>query len=297
MFSTEDYNEKIDAYLKGNLSPDEAKVFESKLHSDPALKSEFLFQQSLLADIQASRKSELKARLNNINIPAEKPAYWKYAVLAGIATTIFVAINYLPDNILKNDKAEIKTATSDKLENLGKGVAFDKSEAEEIEEEDKADLQAKPTEAPEEAKSNPTESKKVVSNPEKDSGKEVLPNLPDVHTPESYGNDHVGKDVETPDHNLTKTKQINTTVAGVEVVKSKKHKFHYQYFDNKLFLYGDFDTKTYDILELNNSKGQKLYLKFESNYYELQPDRTEISKLEIVKNRETLKELEEIQKK
>ncbi|MBC7389903.1 MAG: hypothetical protein H7329_11865 [Opitutaceae bacterium] len=297
MFSTEEYNDKIDAYLKGNLSKDEANAFEVGLEADPTLKSEFLFQQSLVANIQASRKSELKTRLNNIQIPAAKPVYWKYAALAGIAATIFITINYFPKNLIKNDKAEIKTATSDKLENLGKGVAFEKSEAEEIDAEDKNSLPANSPKEIEQLEIQTTEKKKTTSVTEKDSGKEILPNLPDVHTPESAGNDHIGREVETPDHTLTKTKHINTTVAGVEVVKSKKHKFHYQYFDNKLFLYGDFDTKTYDILELNNSKGQKLYLKFESNYYELQPDKTEISKLELVKSKETLKELEEIQLK
>jgi len=83
----------------------------------------------------------------------------------------------------------------------------------------------------------------------------------------------------------------------VEVIKSKKYVLHYRYFDKKLFLYGNFDTQTYDILELNTDSGQSFYLKFENNFYQLQPNKTEITKLEVIENQQTINQLKEVQKK
>ena len=296
MLSTEEYNDKIDAFVKGSLSADESASLQASLDSNPALKSEFLFQQSLIAGIQAKRKAELKARLNKIVVPAAQPTYWRYAVLAGVALAVSVALNYLPNDLLKNDKAEVKIATTDKLENLGE-VDLTQEELVAIIPQDLNQPESKTNQVTATVKSSVANKNANQQNVDKDNGKEVLPNLPEVHSPDFSGNEHVGKEVETPDHSLVKSKEIRSIVSGVEVVKSKKHKFHYRYFDSKLFLYGDFEAKTYDILELNNSKGQQLYLKFENNYYELKPDKTEISKLELVKAKETLKELEEIQKK
>ena len=43
----------------------------------------------------------------------------------------------------------------------------------------------------------------------------------------------------------------------------------YKYFDGKLFLYGDFNEQPYEILEINGVKERKLYLFFESKYFNI----------------------------
>ncbi len=290
MLSSDHQKELIDAYLKGSLSPEEMPIFEEHLHNNVAFKNELDLQKSIVQTLKANRKAELKNRLNAIDVSTSHSNWWKYAAMVGLISSIglWFYMNKAENSIFNSAIQQDIERTTPLIKSDEAVVIDSKTNEKPVLEQNSGQIASKLIS--EEAKS----AKKVPKNKDKD----ALPNLPKLHSPDGAGvHEPISKELDAPDHRLTQTPHLSTSLAGVEVVKSKKHKFHYRYFDNKLFLYGNFDANTYDILELNTSKGQSLYLKYENNYYGLEADKTEISKLEQVKDRQIAKELEEIQNK
>jgi hypothetical protein len=289
MLSNNQYSEQIEAYLKGELSHESASVLENEIAKNPILSNELDLQKSIIETIKENRKAELKARLNNIDVQSGSQSWWKYAAVASLVTSFGAWMYFNASPVIKTEQLEGVNKTEEKIysysESTNNDIALAPNKEVYSEKVVKNELAVK------ESASNKTakKGKKV---------KDQIPSLPTFDTPEE-GKEHqsLNKDLDAPRHNLTSTPHLASTVAGVEVVKSKKHKFHYRYFDTKLFLYGNFDSNTYDILELNTSNGQSLYLKYESKYFSLEQNKTEISKLEQVSDADILKKLEEIQKK
>lgn len=289
MLSNEQYSEQIEAYLKGELSPENASVLENEIAKNPILSNEVDLQKSIIETIKESRKAELKARLNNIDVQSGSQSWWKYAAVASLVTSFGAWMYFNTSPVIKTEQLEGVNKTEEKASSTSETTVDNSVLAsnKEVNSEKvgKKELAVKETSSNKAAKKD----KKV---------KDQIPSLPTLNTPEESGEyEPLNKDLDAPRHNLTSTPHLASTVAGVEVVKSKKHKFHYRYFDTKLFLYGNFDSNTYDILELNTSNGQSLYLKYESKYFSLEQNKTEISKLEQVSDADILKKLEEIQKK
>ena len=67
--------EKIDQYHAGRLSSDEMSVLEKELASDPSLQAESNFQSDIINGLKEFRKSELKSRLNGIEV---NPAWFDF---------------------------------------------------------------------------------------------------------------------------------------------------------------------------------------------------------------------------
>jgi hypothetical protein len=296
MLNHEHYTELIDSYLKGKLNTVEASKLEQDIADNPLLNNEFQLQSSIFSAIQNARKAELKERLNNIQPNSSIAQLWKYAAILAVVSSAGFLGYYLSQNNTQEPVSQT-SASPTKTEQV---IAESANPAQPLE----ADSKAIPTTAVTSEKSASTmeeKTEKVSAKQKKkrdtNSTSDILPSSPSVHAPDASVIDVTGKELEAPSHHLTISPNLGSTVSGVEVVKSKKHKFHYRYFDSKLFLYGNFNSDTYEILELNTSKGQKLYLKFEKNYYTLEHNKTEISKLELVKDKVTLKELEVVQTK
>lgn len=64
--------EFMEKYLLDKLSPSEKQYYEEQLSGDPLLRSELDFQKEVFQIIQLIRKSELKERLNRIEIWIEE---------------------------------------------------------------------------------------------------------------------------------------------------------------------------------------------------------------------------------
>ena len=62
------YTDTIEAYLLNKLDIEDKIAFRQVIEKDPILKSELQFQGQIIEAIQMSRKTELKARLNAIQI-------------------------------------------------------------------------------------------------------------------------------------------------------------------------------------------------------------------------------------
>ncbi len=62
------FEEKMDLFLRGEMSPSEADEFRQELDSDPLLKSEFELNDAIVNGIKQYRKAEIKARLASLPI-------------------------------------------------------------------------------------------------------------------------------------------------------------------------------------------------------------------------------------
>jgi hypothetical protein len=295
MLNTEEYKLLIESYLAGDLSAEQTTQFEKEISENPRLQNEVSLQKSIITAIQSGRKAELKARLNNLDVAVSTGLKaWHYASIIGVVSLLGVTGYYLFPFKDKQEPVVVSVLSPKQVEE-GKVPSKDQEEVLESES-NSSDLPSSTKNAA--TVSTSAKQNTVSGNTASDArSKEEVPSLPDLNTPEGAVHEPLNKEIENPQHGLGKTSHLGTSVPGVEVVKSKKHPFHYRYFDNKLFLYGNFETKTYVILELNTAKGQEFYLKFDANYYDLETNKTEISKLELVKDAHILSQLEEVQKK
>jgi hypothetical protein len=289
MLNSEEHTELIESYLRGTLSTEEAALLEKNAASDLTLKNELDLQKSIIETLRAKRKAELKARLNNIEVSNSTSSnWWKYFAGATIISTIGIWL-YMQNRVKDNTNIPQLEVTSTK--NIKQQVETSGATPE-------YHTYIKESKNPATLKTKEEFVVTKKSNKQKNtSNVETLPSVPNIASPQDNIPEPLNKDITAPEGDLTKSVKMNNSLNDLEVIKSKQHKFHYRYFDKKLYLYGNFDSKTYDILELNTSKGQAFYLKFETNYYALEPNKTEISKLEMVTDKNTIAELKEVQKK
>ena len=116
-------NLNIEGYLRGELSPMEARGFEQQIAENVDLSMEVQFQKDIIDTLKAERKAQLKARLQNIELPKEMPqsisATSFYANKSVIAASI-IAITGVSVALLfffNTDKKEISTETSNNSKN------------------------------------------------------------------------------------------------------------------------------------------------------------------------------------
>ena len=76
-------------------------------------------------------------------------------------------------------------------------------------------------------------------------------------------------------------------------LEHRKYSFHYQFYNNKLYLYGDFDNK-YEILELNTPAGISIYMFYKDKFYELQQNQEKITPLNAIRNSALMRDLKTI---
>jgi hypothetical protein len=72
-----------------------------------------------------------------------------------------------------------------------------------------------------------------------------------------------------------------------------KYNFHYQFKDNKLFLYGVFEKNLYELMEFFSNNKRTLFLYYKENYYLLNEDDNKIKRLAPISDPALLKKLKD----
>lgn len=78
---------------------------------------------------------------------------------------------------------------------------------------------------------------------------------------------------------------------SVETIQRNSESIKYKYFDGKLFLYGDFKSTPYEIIEINRPTERKLYLFYDKEYYSIIVS-DKVQELSPITNHQLLQELE-----
>jgi hypothetical protein len=284
--------EFMNGYLDNELTEPERLDFENKLQHDSELREEYHFQKDLINGIKEVRRLELKSRLSNI--PINSPLYqtigFKAIAVASISAGIGLGVYYLFEN--KNDiqlsdidlnRNQITITEENAIPDIPKAITpfFKQTPKEEkiieviAQEKPKVEEFAKNTE--------------IKAEP-----KIIQPNVIQPNVVESFDDESIDlKDINM-DNNINNLDEVKENVeAAVEIatIKDKRNKFHYKFFENKLYLLGNFNDMPYEILELNTSKGKTYFLYYIANFYQLNSEQVKPTPLAIIENDSLVNEL------
>ena len=284
------FSRLIDAYFNGKLSDGEMKAFESKLNHDPMLRSEFDLQQDIINQLKELRRAELKARLNDVPVGGGFGEFLmgsealKYA--AGIATVSLIGLGtYF--YFLAPDTSNMEMASFDIQP---KSIHFESQRPADLDLEIEERIMAK------EIVPFVTESEPLSESSDADDKVVPVAKAPVFTEPQivemfDEETDNIVEDIDdsTP---LAPITEKAVSDLKVETKKKGKYDFHYRFYQNKLFLFGDFEGEPYEIIEINSKSGKKLFLYNDGAYSRINQSVYKITPLKVITDETLIKELD-----
>lgn len=263
--------ELIDQYHSGNMTPEQIVDFEKQLESNPELKAESNFQSDIINGLREVRKSELKTRLNAIDM---NPGWMEFVhqstlvkSFGGVALATLIGSGvylYAEKQEFTNDNQiaiEISAPQQEELE-----FNYDYIEVANTDESNNVEntllsQEMKADKSEVEISSSAKEETSTVPAP-----KLLTPdfNAPDPNLIEEDGNFEAADLDVLPSVTTSAKKEIDVSTENVKNVNIK-----YKYYDGKLFLSGDFDKAPYEILEINSARGRRIYIQYLDKYYQV----------------------------
>lgn len=298
------YSEFFDKYLKGKLSEKERIAFEKKVRQDPLLHSELKLQKEIYTALGESRKAALKSRLEQIPVNAVgwfNTSGTKLAVV--ISSVLIVATGsyfYISSKITDRSEhtvVDIEASYADtKLSKDNMTVSIPRPTIDQALTET-TDSKVNTTER---LSGNLNVQQKLSAKTNKNIEKELLPEIkrPDLNTSFTEETQKINyEDFEEPKEHIVESTAFDKSNVDIEAVFHDQYTFHYQFKDNKLYLYGNFESTLYKIIALNFDKGKKLFLEFNEHFYTIDNRQAEITPLQMIEDTVLLKELKKISTK
>ncbi|MEP1094168.1 MAG: hypothetical protein ABJG78_03610, partial [Cyclobacteriaceae bacterium] len=294
-------------YHSGNMSPEETVLFEKELASDPSLRAESNFQSDIINGIKEYRKTQLKTRLNAIDVSpgwmefAQQSALVKSFGGIAIATVIGSGVYLLADtkeNLAAEQNGEV-IAHAELNVPAVKEIQFELtltdpqiSEKVEVGKKEVVKQSAKPEPAKVQSVviSTNSEAENVIVEVTE---KPVETFAPSFSAPDAAD---ISDNTELTSATLDDVPTVTTASKGdlkpieVETKHSKNTKIRYKYYDGKLFLNGNFNEEPYEILEINSANGRRVYLLHLKKYYEVKIN-DRLSELPEVRDIKLIQEL------
>lgn len=279
----------------GNMSPDDAASFEKELASDPALKAESDFQSNIINGIREHRKMTLKSRLDAIDISpgwmefAQQSALVKSFGGIAIASIIGSGVYFIAQETKNQEEADLVTSIEFEVPQaespefewiIPQPAGSDKVEVIDEQPVTKAALIRTREEVIE---------PNTIARAEETTKENFTPDFTAPQAGEVSEENELGS-TELDEVSTVAKATTNEEPIEVETRNSRNSKIRYKYYDGKLFLNGDFNNEPYEILEINNAKGRRIYLLHQKKYYEVKiTDR--LSELPEVTNVKLIQEL------
>ncbi len=295
MSKSQSYEQLVGSYLDNEMSDKQRLDFDQQLPNNAELQQELSFQQEVIKGVKDFRMLELKARLDNVQIytPIYQTIAFKVvaviAITAGIGLGTYYLLNKEPEST--SQKVELSYNQEPSVEDNTTATTPQVDEnADNIKD------QVAPPVTKRESRQQTASSKS--SKREKGDPQTVV-KQPEAIQPvvETFNDEELL--VEDIDNLLSpslENGQENISDAiEVATIKDKKNKFHYKFYENKLFLLGTFDEMPYEIIEVNSKAGKKFFLYYNNNYYKLQSDQVKPAPLEKIENDSLVNELKIIQ--
>lgn len=285
--------EFVNGYLDNELSAAERLDFENKLNHDSELNEEYNFQKDLVEGIKNVRRLELKSRLTNIpiNTPIYQTIGFKAVAVASISVGIGLGAYYSIDSNNETDRTIIDLQKNQITLNEEKLIPeIPKAITPIIDEDESDEKKTKKSISQEKSKTEP-----VAKNTEPKVDPTIIqPNVIQPDVVESFDDEYFEtKDINSGNqiNNLEKIKENIENTVEVATVKDKRNKFHYKFFENKLYLLGSFNDMPYEIIELNLSKGKSYFLYYNDSFYKLNSQQLKPAPLHKVENDSLVNEL------
>ncbi len=280
--------DKIDRYLADEMRPDEAAEFERQVQMDPLLSEEVSMQRAVIDGIKEFRKSQLKARLSQIDVTGAnylwQSGFSKALVVASVGTVVLVSSWYLyskvsseavVENFIDSGGPQTEKILSVEMPILPKAAEIEVETITPISDEYTA---VQITEEEVETTSE-VETHRIFDPQFSVPGEQSLVDTNEFSSQEA--------EAEV----LLSTTIAKDEVLDVEHKDVKSRNLRYQYFEGKLSLFGNFGSDPYEILEINSAGGRQVYLYFAENYYHLLPT-SKPEQLILVDDEKTVNQLQ-----
>lgn len=297
----------IDAYLEGRMSEGEMRDFELQLKKDPIMENEFQLQKDIVSSLKEYRKAELKARFEGINVGSP----WMGAGFNAVNITLSVVLTSLlgvgvffyanrgdnapaitaeettPEAIHREKISPLTPISPDAPSKGDAGIADNFREIV-----PPATSQTRSVVTENAARQKEAERPLPVTGSNRTT--DPAAGQPNIVEFENDGALASGEPIQLPENTLSGLGTTSPAPLEVEKKEDRKHHFHYQYYNSKLYLYGDFKNIPYELLELNNSAGKMLYMYYKDNFYYIQDSQMEIVPLKRITDPELTTELNEL---
>ncbi|MEM8966240.1 MAG: hypothetical protein AAGE93_07470 [Bacteroidota bacterium] len=282
------YSEKVDLYLKGKLSESDQAALEEQIRQDPLLQNEVKLQQEVFQAIGEARKANIKARLDQIPVEQSPWVFGSPFKIAAVVSALvvtsvgaYLALSPSEDEVF----TQINITSSE--QSILKRQSVQAPQPVVVSEEIPDAIIADPDESTLVADARP-------ATPQLSSPKSPTIRRPNVK--EDFSEDAVQLDYSDfvmPQKRSLQSNAASEANISIESVLDKVYPFHYQFYEDKLFLHGDFEQAPYKVIALNTENGRRLFLEYINNYY-LLAEKQEVSPLILIQDATLVKELRQL---
>ncbi len=284
------YNELIEQYLTGTISDVDRSVLESKLAADVSLRTEMKTQSDIVSGLKEFRKAELKGRLDNLPLEVGVLGTLGESVLvkvgATLATTALLVggMYYFNENPLNSAPIIKEVAPRISYQELERTPGTELKSLPGVQSPSQPLVKSKESvqfNVPATTETEPELAEEVSLAFEKPSVVEF--------EEEEFEAASVGKEnALAGDDPVAINKPIDIEVNSE---KSSNNKLQYQFYEERLYLYGSFGEVPYEILEINSKDGKRIYLYHQDDYYKLSYPTNKVTDLIKVTNEDLIEEL------
>ena len=282
----------IDDYLSGSLNQEQLFSFENELASNVSMQKELAFQKNIVEGIKSFRKTELKSRLNSLDISGSVSSHlWQKIAIAASTVLISGGIALYISNKTANLPI-VETSTTASViaaTEISNSTEFD--DTQEIATQDEVPLKN------EQSNSTKTETTPTISKP-------IKPTVKSSTEPASLENAlpsmMSGDNEITIDHELDSDKNITTTSVkfdenGIKVFpENKKNRFHYKYYGNNVLVQiADYKDNIPAVL-IDYPEKKEVFLNYKGIFYRLDKNKNwDILSNHVITNDNMIKVLKE----
>lgn len=278
--SETNYFRLIEAYFDGSIDPLQKTMLESKIQTDPLLKAEFDLQSNIIEGISDVRKQQLKHRLSAIDVNGSgslllgSGVKWLTASLS--VAVIFSVWLYWYTNTSQSVNT-IQLQNEDLL-------VWNETTYPPIPKAEKKDLYSQNADFTQKEEITTSErigQAKSIGEEIKEEAKtaKVKPQALITFQDNNLFSPTSDKDfTKTVERDINRSMVSETKIEFLEPVEYKDQ-YHYKYFNNKLYLFGDFNNEPYEILELHNKGKKQLFLSYQQTIYKIESNKTNITPL------------------
>ncbi len=296
-----EYSEKLEAYIRNELTETEKAEFEQLLRQDPLLQNELTLQRDIIHSIGEYRKNELKQRLNKIDVRGNNkgtPGDFSVggAILGGIAIIGIAGLLILKESDKTVNSVQLATSAAEMPIPAKDSKATQLTDTEAF----AADTEAsglplpetqveadKPIVAAPEAKTTPV--RKATGRTGRTTTVSAAPAVIES-APAVVEDEEIRKDdkLAMPETRITALPANADQTLIIVDNNTSAYKLHYKYTNDELFLYG-FE-KPYKIIDLPQQTQR--YLLYEGNFYKLNKNQPQIAPIQRVVNQQEIASLQ-----
>lgn len=286
------YSEKLEAYIRNELTEKERLELEEQLRQDPLLQNELTLQKDIIASISDYRKNELKQRLNKIDVGSKSsPGDFTVggAILGGIAIVGVAGFLIFKDSGKDLSSTQLSGAVSqmpvDSQHATNPSELTSENTIALADTYDTADSNM-PETVTSPVNVNPAPKK---TTPAKNTQTTIAPVVVEA-TQAIVEEEEIQKDdkLVLPESGVTKPAASAEPTLIIVDNNTSKYKLQYKYTNGQLFLYG-FE-KPYKIIDLPDQTQR--FLLYNGKFYKLNRNQPQISPIQLVDDQQEIKALE-----